>query len=148
MGKNNNYRCSINCELVITSDFVTPVEITKMVGLEATRTYTKGDVFKSRSSGTEGKRSINLWAKKSDITLTDEENISIHIQYFRDILKNKIEIIRQLKRDTSNEISFWVWIDSDNSGVGVELSEKDLSFMNEIVNRLHFTVIPSISRSL
>jgi uncharacterized membrane protein YvbJ len=142
-----NFSYKIHCELIITSEILTPAQISEIINIKATRSYTKGDVFKSNTSGTEGKRINNLWAVKSDEILTNEENISIHLQYFIDLLSNKTQLISDLRNAPTNDVSFWVWIESNELGISTEMSERELSFLNKIVNRLHFTILSPMKRN-
>jgi len=143
MDNDYSYKYKIYCELIITSKNITPTEISEKTNLESYRAYTVGDIIKSKHSGTEGKRATNLWAIKSDTTVTEVEDVTTHINYFRSKFVNKTDIFKQLKKDEGNEISFWIWIEADEVGVGIEIPEKDLMFINEISNRLHFTFLPT-----
>lgn len=130
------------CELIITSDTVLPNAITDITGVNPNRSFQKGDSFISKRSGSVGIRRYNLWAVKSkDIITEEEDDILMHLEYFKKLFKDKIESIKELKKESNSEISFWVWIESKDVGVGFEIPESELSFINSICSRLHFSFI-------
>lgn len=134
------YTYKIYCEFIIVSNNITSDEITKLTQIRPSRTYAKGEKFHSEKSGTEGRRIQNLWAVKSDTILSEEDNISSHFMYFKMLFNNCIEIMKQLKNDSETEISFWIWIESNAAGVGIDILETDLIFINEISNRMHLSL--------
>ena len=73
--------------------------------------------------------------------MTEEEDISSHVLYFKTLLENKIEKIKKLKVDPKNEISFWIWIETNAGGAGFEIPETDLKFINDISNRLSVSIV-------
>lgn len=129
------------CELVITSDTVTPDLMTEMIEITPNRSFRKGDPFISARSGSKGIRRQNLWAIKSNEVSTEEDDILVHIDYFKKLFEGKSEIFRKLKKDSVNEISFWVWIESKEDGVGLDIPEAALNFIDNVCNRLHFSFI-------
>lgn len=137
-----NFKYKIHCEWIIVSNNISPTDITEKLQIKPIRAYSKGEVFKSKKSGTEGKRNHNLWAIISDAALTEDEDISSHIQHFKNLLAKKSETISWIKTDPDNEISFWIWIEADKAGVGIDIPETDLEFINTTSNRLHVSVLP------
>lgn len=137
------YSYKIHCELIITSANITPDEINKEIERKAHRSYKKGDKFISKHSGTEGKRAINLWAIKSNEIISEDEDVSPHINYFKEIMNDKIEYFKRLKYDSTNRIDFWVWIEADEAGIGLEIQGSDLTFINSIANCLHISSLPN-----
>ena len=75
----NNYKSY--CELILTSDTITPEMITEETQMTPYRSFRKGEIFHSLKSGSEGIRKQNLWAIKSDIVISEEDDISIHILF-------------------------------------------------------------------
>jgi hypothetical protein len=142
MTMENNYKSY--CELIFTSGSITPEMVTKMTKLVPYRSFKKNETFYSRPSGTEGIRRQNLWAIKSDVITTEEEDVSIHLSFFKRLLNDKIEIFQKLKNDKTNEICFWIWIETNNIGVGLEIDETDLYFIYNISNRLHLSVVSAL----
>ena len=86
-------------------------------------------------------RPHNLWSLKSPFYESNEESISEHIKYFREILYTKMESIKSFKSNSDYQISFWVWIETDNSGVGFQLDEMEIKFINSISNEIRFSVL-------
>jgi len=134
------------CELVITSDTVIPNTITNITGVKPNRSFQKGDSFTSKRSGSEGIRRHNLWAAKSNDITTEEDDILMHIDYFKKLFEGKIEGIKKLKEESGTEISFWIWIESKEVGIGLDIPESELNFINSICNRLHFSFIGSCDK--
>ncbi len=129
------------CELGITSHEVDPKTISKLLDLEPFSSYSKGEIFSSKHTGYVAKRFQNYWAIKSETIISEKEDLSPHILYFKSLLENKLEILNQLKNNSLYDVSFWIWIETDNAGVGVDLSDVELSFINAISNRVHFSII-------
>lgn len=142
MKNNAIYKYKTYCELVIVTDGISPEEITRETQIKPYRQFIKGEIFRAKTSGSEGKRANNLWAIKSDTIISEVEDISAHIQYFRNIFKNKVGVFQKLKTDEKNKLNFWIWIEVDEVGVGFDLSESDLIFINEISNMLHVSIVP------
>ena len=135
----------IHCELSITSESVSSVEITNELNIVPQRQFNKGDEFTSKHTQRIGKRLQHLWAVKSKSTLSNDESVSAHIEYIGSLIKGKEEILRKYKKESGIEVSVWIWIKTDNAGIGFELSEKELFFLNDIANRIHFSVLTNTS---
>lgn len=129
------------CELGIVSQKVDPVTISKLLEIKPFNSYTKGDTFSSKHTGRVGKRFQNLWSTRSETIISEKEDLSPHILYFKLLLSNKMSIISELKNNSIYEISFWIWIETDNAGIGIDLSGEDIAFLNSISNRVHFSII-------
>jgi|WetSurMetagenome_2_1015567.scaffolds.fasta_scaffold471864_1 hypothetical protein len=133
------------CEYIIISHDVDPEFITNEIGIIPSRKYSKGEIFRTKSSGTIGNRLHNLWAVKSETVVTDKEEISSHIQYFKSLFSINIDTLRKYKSNEYFEITFWVWIETENAGVSIDLSDSEISFINEISNGIHFSIITNNS---
>jgi len=141
MGSEYSFTYKISCELIVVSQNFPPDVISEKINIRPSRAFSKGETFQSPKSGTVGKRIQNLWAVKSKTIITEDVNISSHINYFRDILENKIEIIHDLKSDSKNEITFWIWIETNGVGTSFDIPEIDLMFINRISNRLQVSIV-------
>lgn len=130
-----------HCELEIISDEVNPDLITDELNISPIRSFKKGEITTSKHSTRTGRKPHNLWAIKSESFDTEEESISQHIEYFKSILLPRIDILKKYKEDPRFEISFWIWIETDNAGIGIELNEDEISFLNSFSNRIHFSFI-------
>ena len=141
MENENNLNYKIHCELILVSDNITSDKVSELMEIEPYRAYNKGESFQSKKSGTKGKRHNSLWAIKTEPIMTEEEDISSHVLYFKTLLENKIEKIKKLKVDPKNEISSWIWIETNAGGAGFEIPETDLKFINDISNRLSVSIV-------
>ncbi|MCK9208628.1 MAG: DUF4279 domain-containing protein [Salinivirgaceae bacterium] len=132
-----------HCQLGITSQEIDPKTISKLLDIEPSSSYSKGEKFTSKRSGFVAKRFQNIWAIKSETLISEKEDISPHILYFKSLLENKMDVLSELKKDPLYDISFWIWIETDNAGIGIDLSNDELSFINSISNRIHISLIAS-----
>jgi len=112
-----------------------------LLDIEPFSSYSKGEIFSSKHTGKVGKRFQNLWSVRSETVISEKEDLSLHILYFKSLLQNKLTIISEFKNNPSCEVSFWIWIETDNAGIGIDLSENDLNFINSIASRVHFSII-------
>ncbi|MGJ1409068.1 DUF4279 domain-containing protein [Sphingobacterium thalpophilum] len=128
------------CELVIVSNEISPNYITDNLGVVPTRSFQKGERSVSKHSGSTIIKPHNLWASKSVTTELEEESISQHIDYFRSIFFSKIDLLKKYKEDNRFDVTFWVWIETDNAGIGLGLNEDELDFLNKITNRMSFSI--------
>lgn len=129
------------CELGIVSQEVDHKTITKLLNIEPSSAYSKGDTFASKHTGVVGKRFQNLWSIKSETITSEKEDLSPHILYFKTLLENKMDILSEIKSSPLYGVSFWIWIETENAGIGIDLSNIELSFINSISNRVHFSII-------
>ncbi|MBV6462383.1 MAG: hypothetical protein HJHJAOHD_02532 [Flavobacteriales bacterium] len=129
------------CELGIVSQEIDPKTISALLNLEPFISYSKGDTFSSKHTGRVGKRFQNLWSIRSKTIVSEKEDLSLHISYFKSLLGNKMKAISEIKNNPIYEISFWIWIETDDTGIGIDLSNEDIIFINSISNRVHFSII-------
>jgi|SRR5690606_14399358 len=128
-------------EFAITSDEVSPSIITNSLNIMPKRHHKKGDIYVSKNSGSKISRYTNLWAIETEYSEMKEETVSHHIEYFKSIFFSKMDILECYKEDSRFDVTFWIWIETDNAGIGLDLSEEELSFLNSISNRVHFSII-------
>ena len=133
------------CELIITSQEINPQTISEQLNITPSRSYVKGEAFSSKHSGTQGKRFQHLWALQSQVVLSEEESISGHIQFFRNTLKLKIPVLKLFKKSNQFEITFRIWIESENDEISTELLSPDVSFLNKISDSIIFSLFADIS---
>jgi hypothetical protein len=137
-----------HCELGITSQEVDPKTISMLLNIEPFSEYSKGETFSSKPTGFVAKRFQNLWAIKSETIISESEDLSPHILYFRSLLENKLNILSGLKNDPRYDISFWIWIETENAGIGIDLSNEDIALINSISNRVHISIITNVNQEL
>lgn len=137
----DNFVYKTHCELAIVSNEINPDFITKELNILPDRSFKKGEQSVSKYSGSIITKPHNLWAIKSKSTELEEETISHHIDYFKSTFLSKIEILKKFKEDTRFEITFCIWIETDNAGIGIDLNESEITFLNSISNRVHFSLL-------
>lgn len=139
--QSDNFIYKSFCEFTITSGCVTPEELSEMLGISPSRFFKKGDKSVSKHSGSLITKPYNLWAISSKTLLSEEESISPHLEYLRSKLEDKMEVLKTLKDDQNLELTFTVWIETDNSGTGIDLTEQEISFLADCSNRVHFSFL-------
>ncbi len=128
----------------ITTDNITdPQSITNKLQLLPSRTKKIGDTWVSKRDGREFKETRMVWAIDSEWTVHEDETVSHHIEYFKKILSPKAELIQKYKEDSRFDVSFWIWIETDYAGIGLELTDDELKFLNEYSNWVHFSLLPA-----
>lgn len=126
----------------IKSDTVEPDIITKELNIIPSDTsFKKGDTWESKHDGSRRVRNSNIWRLETEFTVLEEETVSHHIKHFMSIFSSKADILTRYKADNRFDVIFLIWIETDNAGVGLDLSEEELSFLNSISNRVHFSII-------
>jgi hypothetical protein len=131
----------IYCEFIITSESVLPEEITRYLSISPHRSFKKGDTYVSKHSGSMVTRPHNLWAIMSKATISEEQDIKPHILYVKSILEEKINLLSNIKNDARMEASLWLWFQTEDAGIGIDLLEPEILFMNKIANRVHISVV-------
>ena len=129
------------CELVITSDEVEPSLITNKIKIEPTSSYSKGEIFTSLQTGKVNMRYQNLWSLKSDSIISEKEDLTSHLLYFEKLFKDKLDVISEIKKSAFFEVSFWIWIETEDAGIGLDLQSENLSFITQISSRVHITIL-------
>lgn len=130
-----------HCELVIVSDEVSPDDITHDLGVIPTRFFTKGEQAVSKYSDSIMIKPHNLWALQSTPTVLKKEKISHHVEYLKSVFLDKINLLKKYKEDKRLDVTFWIWIETDDAGIGFSLQEHELEFINTVSNRVTFSVI-------
>lgn len=137
----DNFIYKTYCELAIVSIDISPDVITEELNVVPERYFKKGEQSISKHSGSIITRPHNLWALKSKTSELEEETISHHIEYFKSTFSSNIEVLKKYKDDTRFEITFWIWVETDNAGIGLDLNQNEITFLNSISNRIHFSLI-------
>lgn len=127
-------------KLNITSEDIHPEVITDELNIIPDVSFRKGETYIGKHSRRTFIRHINMWAIVSKTTISESQDISHHIEYFRSILKNKEDILRRYKKDPAYDVSFWIRILTDDAGVSFELSKSEMSYLSDITNRVHFSI--------
>lgn len=138
---NENFIYKSYCELIINSEVLDPNEITGESGIQPNRSFRKGDKLVSKYSTRTGEKKNNLWALKTEENVGEKESISLHIKELQSVLENKDDVIISYKEDIGIEVCIWIWIETDNAGIGLDLNEEEQTFLSKISNRIHISVI-------
>jgi hypothetical protein len=128
-------------EFAISSNEITPEIISKELGITPTRFFHKGDLVTSKHSHTVAERQNNLWALRSPDIISEKESITPHINFIKSILQNKMELLEGYKNDTRTNLTFWIWIETEDAGYGFDLSDEEITFLNRISNRVSISFI-------
>ncbi len=138
---NDSFTYKIHCEIGITSTEVEPDLITMELNIPPTRSFKKGEKTISKHSGSTITKPHHLWAIRSNSSQSEEETISPHIEFLKSIVGPQLEAFKRFKADPRFQVSFWVWIETDHAGIGFDLLEDELAFINAIANRIHFSML-------
>ena len=128
-------------EFVITSHQIDLDTISEELGMLPDRSFRKGDLVTSKHSPRVGKKPYSLWAIQSQSYEAKDGTISHHIEYLKSILLSKIDVLKRYKEDARFSVAFWIWIQTDNSAIGLDLGESELAFMNSVSNRISFSLL-------
>jgi len=131
----------ISCEFVIVSDTISPGQLTNDLSVNPHRAFSKGDTHKSKHSGSLITRPHNLWAVSSKAIISEEQDITSHILQLKSHFEGSIDKLKELKKDDKAELTLWLWFETEDAGIGIDILEPELSFINCITNRIHFSVI-------
>lgn len=143
----DNFIYKTHCELAIVSNEISPDFITEELNIVPERSFKKGEQTVSKHSGSMITKPHNLWALKSKPSELEEETVSHHIEYFKSVFLQKVGLLKKYKEDARFEVAFWIWIETDNAGIGFDLNEIELAFLNSICNRIHFSLLTKANGS-
>lgn len=133
------YKTHINFSIV--SHEIDPDSITEVLNITPERAFKKGEQSVSKHSGSIITNPHNLWSIGSKSSELEEETISHHIEHFKSVFLSKMGVLKKYKEDTRFEVTLWIWIETDNAGIGFDLNETEIAFLNSISNRIHFSLI-------
>lgn len=139
--ENDYFTYKSHCELTIVSDEISPESITEELGVLPTRAFKKGDQSVSKHSGSIVSKPYNLWALISNVYTSKEEDISCHMDFFKSVLSEKLNILEKYKCGPLYEVTFSIWVETDNAGIGLDLDEKQMAFLSSISNRTRWVFI-------
>jgi hypothetical protein len=131
----------ISCEFAIITHDSDCHLVTKELSIEPKRFFNKGEKFNSKHSTRVGFRPYGLWAIQSESVISEELDLTIHIDFFQELLGGKIEEIERLKNHFHFECVFAITIETEDSGMGIDLSEAELSFISSIASRFSISFI-------
>ncbi len=130
-----------HCELIVTAEDLNPSKIEERLGLKPTRMHEKGEVSVSLHSGSLITKPSHLWALASPRLESPNEDIDKHLEYLRARVEPRESAFVALKNDPHTEVMLWVWLETDDGGAGLELTDSQALFWGSICNRIHFSVV-------
>ncbi len=139
------YKTQISFGITTDDLSIEPLSITEELQLNPSRMHKKGDTFIGKHTGTMGTKPRTIWAIDSEWICLEEETVSHHIEYFKFILLPKTDILKKYKEDNRFEVGFWIWIETDNAGFGLDLDENEIAFLNDFSNRVHFSLLTNMA---
>jgi len=140
--KKDNFVFKTQIDFGIKSNTIEPNIITKELGITPTESsFKKGDTWLGKNTGITSIRSSNIWRIETEWTILEEETVSHHINYLKSILLPKIDILKKYKECKECETSFWIWIETDLSGIGLYLNDNELKFLYGIANYVHLSLL-------
>jgi len=110
-------------------------EVTNELGIVPSRCYNKGDDNIGKCTGKNYPYLWGLWEIEAPIQTNDNCKISNGIKYFKELLNDKFKIITKLKNDYNFECIFYIDIETDMPGAGIDLEEDDMFFIAKISTR-------------
>jgi hypothetical protein len=85
----------------------------------------------------------NVWAFDSAQKGLPSDDLLPHIRFLKDVFKDKVKILRQLSEGSRSEVVLWIWMETEDAGVGMELPGEDIAFFGSLCNRINISVIAS-----
>ena len=131
---------------IITSPDIDLDTISGELGIFPDRSFRKGDLVTSKHSPRVGREPYSLWAIQSQTYESEDGVISHHIEYLKSILLPKIDVLKRYKEDARFGVAFRIWIQTNDSAIGLDLAESEIAFMNSVSNSIHFSLL-TMSRS-
>lgn len=123
----------INIEFSIKGENVNPVDITKIIGISPSRSYSRGDQIKNKPMF----RDHSLWEIETGFQLSFD--INNQLKPMIDMLNNKKDLIKKLTIQYDVVISFIIVINFINQDKpAIYLSKEVISFLNEIGADIQF----------
>ena len=124
----------VRCDFSIVSQTVLPAQITQELGIKPNRFHEKG-YYKREGSHTIYAISKHLWEISSVEAIQNQDTILPHIDYMREKLKSKVDILDRYKQDPRYESVVYIRHETEIGSVGIDLNGDDLAFIRSICNR-------------
>jgi len=105
--------------------------ITQKLGIEPTWSFNKGDEWFLKSTNEIRYRPYGIWGYGAKPIFVDVTDISPMIQYFRELLSDKIGIINELMNEYRFECSIRITIFTEEDGsCGASINKDELLFLS------------------
>ena len=123
----------------IIGDEIVPNEITKSLGIQPTRSFTKDEEYYSKSGQTL-RRPIGHWSISSE-GFVDSTSTEAHARYLLSTLEPSSGAILKYLNDSRYRISIVFWWEATDEHGGFSLSSDTLSRLCRLCNDLDYTFI-------
>lgn len=137
----NNFKYKSYCELTVISESKPLDYISNDLGIKADRSFRKGDQSVSKHSGSIITKPHHLWAIKTDTTVLETESVSHHISSLQKRLTPAFSILTKFKMDKELNISFLLWLETDNAGIAFNIKADELAFISAISHQMNTTFL-------
>ena len=116
--------------------------VTQKLGIEPTWSWDKGDEQFIKRINEIRYRPYGIWGFQAIPILINVTDISPMIQYFRELLYDKIEIVNELIDEYKFECSIYITIYTEEEGAcGTSISKEDLDFLSKICSHFDITYL-------
>lgn len=141
----DEFLTEISCEFIITSTQLAHEQITSLLNIQPTRAFDQGETSVSKHSGSIITRPHTLWAFKTEVLRSEwiDSSMSKHLTLLASIFEPKQSLLEELKDRFECERCLFIWINTEEGGLGIDIRSSDLSIINSLVDSWHFTVIPN-----
>jgi len=133
--EHDNFMNKIKCTFGIISHDTDCKFITQEIGIEPTRFFNQGDTKTSKHTSRIISRPYTLWVIESKPVISEDIDLSPQIQYFEELLHDKIDVLQKFRDIYNFEIYFDIDIETEDAGAGIVLRKQELEFINKISSR-------------
>lgn len=123
----------------IVGDEIDPDEITKLLGIQPTRSFAKDEEYNSKS-GQVLQRPIGHWSICSE-GLVNSTSTEKHARYLLNILEPSIDAVGKYRNNPNFRTSIIFWWEATDEHGGFSLSSDTLSRLCRLCNDLDYTFI-------
>ena len=116
--------------------------VTQKLGIEPTWGWNKGDEYFIKRINEIHYRPYGIWGFQAIPIFIDVTDISPMIQFFRELLYGKIEIVNELIDEYKFECSIYITIYTEEEGAcGTSISREDLDFLSKVCSHFDITYL-------
>lgn len=135
----NNY---INCEFQVFTGEKNTNLVSKILGIQPTRQFNVGDVRAiSSSSGKVGFATHGLWVLNSLSYVDSSHSIDKHIDALIQQIQPQIGSFLNLKNQYGFKFTFWIWMETDDAGIGDQISIENILAIGHLGADMRFSII-------
>ncbi len=128
-----------NVTFRISGDNIIPTEITNDIGINPTRTFAKGEVYKTKIGGIR-QRPIGHWSISSEIMI-DSTSTEEHAKYILEKLEPKTKSIKKYIENSNIRTSLIFWWEATDEHGGFTLSADTLGRLCQLCKDIDYQFI-------